>query len=61
MTEQTALPPDRQPRDEVEEASIQSFPASDPPASQPLHTGGPVRSKPGQSERGPAPTRDDRA
>jgi hypothetical protein len=33
--------PKRDERDTVEEASEDSFPASDPPASQPLHPGKP--------------------
>ena len=38
-----ARPPEPPSRDEVDEAVEESFPASDPPSSQPLHSGTPEK------------------
>ena len=41
-TERSVEPPELESEDEAEQASIDSFPATDPPSYQPAHAGNPT-------------------
>jgi hypothetical protein len=53
--ERGVAPPELESEDDAEQASIDSFPASDPPSYQPAHAGNPtalpIHTKPSKSNR----------